>query len=82
MKNKGKFKIDLNPVSGSRKWFDFKRLEVIEKSIQNMLENSHLEKLRVGIDNYKKSLKTLRGQRTRLRNKYLIGQVIEIDFKN
>tara|TARA_Y100000052_G_C2949193_1_gene86012 strand:+ start:1679 stop:1903 length:225 start_codon:yes stop_codon:yes gene_type:complete len=74
MKNKGKFKVDLNPVSGSEKWFDFERLGFIEKAIQR-----HLDKPR---GDSKKSLKRLRAERTRLRNKYLIGQVIEIDFEN
>ena len=72
MKNKGKSRIDLivekNPFtlfSDSEQWFDFERLEFIEKVIQR-----HLDKPR---GDSKKSLKRLKAERTRLRNKYTMG---------
>jgi len=72
MKNKGKFKLDLNPVYKTEKWFDLKRLEFVEKTIQRHLDNPRKDN--------KKSLQRLRAERTRLRKKYLIGQVIEIEY--
>ena len=42
------------------------RLEFVEKTIKDILDNSHLEKIR---GNYKKSLKRLRAERTRIKNK-------------
>jgi len=69
-KNNQKFFISGNDVN---KWFDLERLEFIEQTIKKHLKKPTARS--------KKDLKRLRAERTKLRNKYSMDKVEQIEYR-
>ena len=69
-KNKQKFFLSGDDVD---KWFDFERLEFIEQTIKKHLEKPTARS--------KGDLKRLRAERTKLRDKYSMDKVEQIEYR-
>ena len=69
-KNKQKFFLSGNDVD---KWFDLERLEFIEQTIEKHLEKPTAKS--------KGHLKRLRIERTKLRSKYSMDKVEQIEYR-